>query len=151
MVISASDIPVRAGRTVTFRRDLDEQLTEVTAADPGRDGHLPRARRVGAQLEHHRLGIPVCRHVHGLSLITKQPQPGSVRDKEHIPAFRGHIERLKLRAAGARGQDNAGKQAERLAHWNALWALALQVTPPGRARRRGTTRSRTALRRPIPS
>ena len=31
----------------------------------------------------------------GLALITKQPQPGSVRDKEYIPAFRWHIERLQ--------------------------------------------------------
>ena len=123
-------IAVRAGRAVAFCRDLYEQLTQVAAAEPGRDGHRPRPRRVGAQLEHHRLGIPVSRNVHGHALITKQPQPRSVHDKEDIPAFRWHIEGLKPGAGGA-FQDDAGEQAEWLAHRNALRALALQVTPPG--------------------
>ena len=60
-----------AGCAVTFRRDLDTQLTKVRAADPGRDGHLRRARRVGAQLEQHGPGIRVCRNMHGLLLIAE--------------------------------------------------------------------------------
>ena len=63
-------IAVRAGRVVAFRRNLYEQLTQVGAAEPGRDRHPPQARRVGAQLEHHRLGIPVGRNVHGHALTT---------------------------------------------------------------------------------
>jgi hypothetical protein len=39
-----------------------------------------------------------------------------VRHEQYIPAFRWHTERLKLREAGTRLQDNADKQAERLAH-----------------------------------
>ena len=54
-----------------------------------------------------------------------------MHDKEDIPALRWHIEWLEP-GAGRAFQDNAGEQAEWLAHRNALRVLALQVTSPGR-------------------
>ena len=78
--------------------------------------------------------------MYGQALITKKPQAGSVQDKEYVPAFWQHVERFKLRAAGA-FLDNADKQTERLAHPNALRALTLQVTPP-------TMRNATGIRIP---
>src|SRR5262249_44272485 len=105
-------------------------FAEVITAQPGRKRYRPRARRVGAQLEHHWLGIRVGGNVHAPSLITKQPQFGSVGDKEHIQTPRRNVERLHPRAVRARCQDYAGEQAERHAYRNGLRALALQVTRP---------------------
>ena len=126
----SEDLPVRAGCAVTLRRDFDTQLTEVRAADPGRDGHLRRTRCVGAQLEPHRPGIPVCRNMHGLLVIAEHVQPRGVHDENNVLAFWGHVEELEFRARRTRGHVNAGKQAERLADCNALRALAAQITRP---------------------
>jgi hypothetical protein len=67
----SEDLPVAAACAVPLCCDFDMQFTEVRAADPGRNGHLRRARCVGAQLEPRGPGIPICRNMHSLLVIAE--------------------------------------------------------------------------------
>src|ERR1700722_8581800 len=124
-------MPVPAGRTAMFRGDIDPQFTEEAAVDPSGNGHGTHAGHVGAQFEHHRLGVSIFGDSHRQEPGAKHP-PNSrnVRLNADIPACWGHLKGLERSAAGDSRQHDAYLYRERLAHGGAFRILSLQVSLP---------------------